>query len=395
MEGGISVDVAAPIETREYQNRVIDKTLNAYLAEMCKSVLIVSPTGSGKTIMALLVLKKLKEARPDMDFGWVAMRQKLLAQAREENQRVGVRDIDFVSMFSSTPPKRKLLITDEAHHDACETGTTLHKAMSRELALGLSATPQRTDRVKLAYEKTIRDCGVRYLIEQGWLSPFRQFVIPKWTPEEVANHYLREPERWGKSIFYWLSRPLSRRFEKIMRKKGIRVGGVYGDNTEEHEKIHGEFEEGKIKALTNVAMLIEGFDAPDLYSVWMRDSGRLPAHQMGGRGLRKDPKNPGKVCNIIQSVGTRYPYSKVAKPVAQYIWEEEQWLSIEANDLIEKIAAVVREQILANPVELPEYLALKRGIRSARVTTNREGETTFRTLVRQTRVDPNQEEMDF
>jgi superfamily II DNA or RNA helicase len=181
------------IEQREYQIRIIDKTYTAFVDQNYKSVLIESPCGSGKTVMGLIALHRLSERFPGIRFGWVAMRRKLLQQAEKENERIGVKDIYFVSMFDKNPPEADVLITDEAQHDAADTCLALHHNMKAKYFLGLTATPFRTDKIKLAFEKIISDCGVRYLIEQGYLSNFDQYIIPEWTPEFVAQRYLEDP----------------------------------------------------------------------------------------------------------------------------------------------------------------------------------------------------------
>ena len=44
------------------------------------------------------------------------------------------------------------------------------------------------------------------------------------------------------------------------------------------------FVANKVKVIANVAMLTEGFDQPDVTSVFARDGSRLPTVQMCGRG---------------------------------------------------------------------------------------------------------------
>ena len=126
------------IEPREYQQRVVKQTVSSFMDEDLKSILIESPTGSGKTVMALLSLKRMQERDPTLSFGWVAMRRKLLAQAAKENLRIGVKNIEFISMFEKNPPKCNMMITDEAQHDAAQTCATLHKLLDAKWSLGLS-----------------------------------------------------------------------------------------------------------------------------------------------------------------------------------------------------------------------------------------------------------------
>jgi len=345
------------IEPREYQLRIIEKTIKAFTQESHKSVLIESPTGSGKTIIALSTLKRLQELIPDITFGWVAMRQKLLIQAAKENENIGVNNIQYISMFDKNPPQCKFMITDEAQHDAADTCISMHGRMGAQFSLGLTATPFRTDRIKLTYEKIITDCGVRFLIEAGYLANFDQYVIKDWSPQIVGQTFLADQERWGKSIFYFKNTQLCFELEKILKDAGVPCAVLLGSlNTSVKDKIYSDFENGTIKALINVYLLTEGFDAPDLKTVWVRDSGKLCTMQMAGRVLRKCPEWLDKVANIIQPENTPYPYARTAKPRKQYVWDEGSWKSIEAGPQVERMTSIVTRVIMPMQVILPKFL---------------------------------------
>ena len=79
------------VQPRPYQQRIVGKAVGLFADAGLRSVLIESPTGSGKTVMGLLVARALQE-RLGIRVGWVAMRRYLLDQARAENdsRRIGV-----------------------------------------------------------------------------------------------------------------------------------------------------------------------------------------------------------------------------------------------------------------------------------------------------------------
>src|SRR5690349_222007 len=86
-------------QARPYQKRIVEKALHYFTHSGARSVLIESPTGSGKTVMGLLAARALQEAL-GVRVGWVAMRRYLLTQARAENERLGIQaEVAFVSMF--------------------------------------------------------------------------------------------------------------------------------------------------------------------------------------------------------------------------------------------------------------------------------------------------------
>lgn len=347
--------MAIPIEHREYQQRIITKAIEAYNTNY-KSILIESPTGSGKTVVGLSICKALEE-KLNIKINWVAMRRKLLAQAAKENERIGVKNINFMSMFDKNPPQADFMVTDEAQHDSADTCTTLHNTTKAKYSLGLTATPFRTDKIKLSYEKIISDCGVRFLIEGGYLSNFNQWVIPKFDVSTVCNQYLSNPDRWGKSIVYFKDKKLCLEADQILKSNGISSEVIFGNHSmTRREEIYDQFEEGKIKVLINVYLLTEGFDCPDLQTVFIKDCGRLCTMQMAGRVLRKDPSNPLKVANVVQSESTYYPYTKTAKAKMQYVFTDNEWRSIEAGPQVEQVSSTVRTTILVKHVEIPKYV---------------------------------------
>jgi superfamily II DNA or RNA helicase len=72
--------------------------------DAASSVMIESPTGSGKTTMALVISKIMSELL-GTKIGWVALRENLLDQAREEAVRhnLQIENIKFISMFDKSP----------------------------------------------------------------------------------------------------------------------------------------------------------------------------------------------------------------------------------------------------------------------------------------------------
>ena len=77
------------VEPRPYQTRIVGKAYDLFLNKKLRSILIESPTGSGKTVMGLLVAAGLQREL-GLKVGWVAMRRYLLAQAKEEAAERGI-----------------------------------------------------------------------------------------------------------------------------------------------------------------------------------------------------------------------------------------------------------------------------------------------------------------
>lgn len=356
------------LEPRPYQQRVTRKTIDWFNGEFvdrggsakpaAKSVLVESPTGSGKTPMGLLIAKAMQE-RHGIKVGWFAMRRELLAQARRENADKGINvDAHFVSMFDRNPPTDiDLLITDEAQHDAANTMAHLHSVIKPKWALGLTATPFRTDRVKLCYDVVIKDAGIKQLMMDGFLSKYHHYTIPRWDPESVAEAYLREPARWGKSVVFFQRVEQCGQFVQHLRAANVPCDVVTGDSDREYQL--AAFNSGELRVLANCMVLTEGFDCPDLQTVFIRDSSKGPTIQMGGRVLRKFPGVPHK--QIVQSEKTRWPFLRTALPESQFLWVSDEWRSLKLNPKIELMSTNARLAIAQVDVQMPSFITERAG----------------------------------
>ena len=107
------------IEERKYQRRVIDSTVKA-VKEGHRTIMIVSPTGSGKTVMAFRALQEVAAELGWNRFAWTCMRRTLLNQAKRENEETfKVPGVEFFSSYTKDYPQDiDILVEDEAQHSA-------------------------------------------------------------------------------------------------------------------------------------------------------------------------------------------------------------------------------------------------------------------------------------
>jgi superfamily II DNA or RNA helicase len=244
------------------------------------------------------------------------------------------------------------VLVHNCQHDAASSMAHLHNVIDPAMVLGLTATPFRTDRMKLCFDKVIKDAGIHQLIQDGYLSKFDHYTIPKWDPQTVANFYYAEPEKWGKSIFYFVNLEQCFKLQQIFRELGVVSEVVTGDSDVDQQLVR--FRTGEIQCLINCMKLTEGFDEPSLKTAWVRDSGKGPTMQMGGRAFRKHPDLPVK--NIVQSADTHWPFIKTAMPRLQYLWQSNTWASLQVNPFIEEITQQARMAIATVEVSLPKFL---------------------------------------
>ncbi|MDA8746195.1 DEAD/DEAH box helicase family protein [Rubripirellula amarantea] len=356
------------VQPRPYQSRIISEVLQQFgqtgrlpSERPLSSVLIESPTGSGKTVMGLAsaaMIQQLTGAR----VGWVAMRRNLLAQAQAENvaRRFGVR-MELISMFDKDPPMVDLLIVDEAQHDAATSMANLHSKIQPTWTLGLSATPFRSDRVKLCFDHVIRDAGIAMLIADGYLSAYDHYTIDQYSPEGVGKLLIDEPCKWGKSLVFFHRREQCLGLQQILSDAGIESEVVMA--TSDRDRQLDDFAAGRIEILINMAILTEGFDCPELKTVFCRPSGKGCTIQMAGRVLRTCRDVPRK--QVVQCKSTAHPMMRTAKPREQYLWTDAGWRSIQTNANLDAMTMVARRRVARADVALPSVVAMHRGRRSA------------------------------
>jgi superfamily II DNA or RNA helicase len=331
-------------EARDYQVRACEKTLDLLVGPSpVNSVLLDSPTGSGKTVMGLALARYGISIGKTV--GWVAMRRNLLRQASDMATRFGfgLEGMHLISMFDRSPPAGvDWLFVDEAQHDATVTMAHIHAVAKPERVIGLSATPYRTDRAKLAFDRVIKEVGIQELIEAGYLSQYDHFTIPSWTPEEVVRCYLRDPDGWGRSVMFFLTMEECRETESMLRAAGVRCELVWGGSDRESQI--DALRSGEAQVAISMSLLAEGLDVEELNTVFVRPSKKGPTLQMAGRVLRTLPGTPVK--KIVQCGETKYPFVRAAKPRSSYALFGDQFLSMEPNKNVENISKACLDKLV-------------------------------------------------
>ena len=327
-------------EFRPYQEEAVANVLRCFEETKLSSVMLESPVGSGKTLMALKVIHRLQEhLGRRLKINWVAPRRHLLQQVMEANRELYQEDIRPVSLFEKCPPPAEMVILDEAHHEATQSCVLLYEKMHNAWTLGLSATPLRTDRMKLSFQETVSTCSIGRLIREGYLSPFHSYLLPTYDPRSIAECYLASPEKWGKSLVFFQTVRECHDFCEMLSAAGIPCDVVTA--TSDKDSQLEAFLNNRTRVVANVSMLTEGFDQPDVQSIFARDASRLPTIQMCGRGLRLFPGK--EKCNIIQSGNSSFLFERVAPALNAFRLMNGQWLAL--KDGTEEINSVIAQSL--------------------------------------------------
>jgi superfamily II DNA or RNA helicase len=368
-------------ESRPYQERIISKAVDGFMTN-CNSILIESPTGSGKSYMSTQILMRLADAMKaseenPMKVVWIAHRSKLLTQGLMEADQAGVftkGNVSFNPLSTFTRDKilieslhgAHIVVYDEAQHSVSNTAVDLIQALAPKLLLGLSATPFRSDSIRLSFDAVIRDAGINRLIRDGYLSEYDMYSVDEFTPENIARVYMEDVERWGKSIVYWHTSEESERFVSEIRCLGGNTKGIYGHMSETaREEVFSEFEEGSLDVVSNVMLLTEGFDVPNLKTVFCKPSCKGLTIQMGGRALRKHEfKDVANIVQVGAIGGSDFKFPKIAHPRIAYEYKEGKWIrsGIDKDKLSHLQAAVRRvgtQMVLSGEISQSTFFTSK------------------------------------
>lgn len=323
--------------------------------------LVVAATGTGKTVVAALDYRQLRDRLNRSRLLFVAHRKEILENSRTTFRHVlqdgsfgelwvgGERPQRWEHVFASIqsvsasdverldPEQFDVVIVDEFHHAAARTYTALLDHLRPVHLLGLTATPERTDALdilrwfdgRVAVELRLWDA-----LEQDLLSPFHYYGIHDGTDlrhvtwrrgrgydaTELTNVYtgddlwvgkviaevrskIGDPQRmralgFGVSIAH--CEFLADRFNRA----GIAAQAVSANSrASERDDSLRALAAGQIQVLFSVDLFNEGIDVPAIDVVLMlrpTESATVFLQQLG-RGLRR---NRGKdVVTVLDFVG--------------------------------------------------------------------------------------------
>jgi DNA repair protein RadD len=189
------------IVLRDYQNRAI-KDVYARLRDGIRRVILQSPTGSGKTIMAVvLILASIRQGKRVL---FAAHRVELLDQTFAKLIAIGLDEsmigvvrggdrrakpdapiqVASIASLRDLPPA-DLVIIDEAHRSSAASYKKLFESYPSAIFVGLTATPERLDGRPLdMYQEIVVVAQPRELAMAGHImSPIVYSIDPKDMPD--------------------------------------------------------------------------------------------------------------------------------------------------------------------------------------------------------------------
>jgi superfamily II DNA or RNA helicase len=310
------------INLRDYQEYAIN-ALRAKIAEGFRSVLLVMPTGSGKTCCAAAVMhgavdqgskllfishrrehliqcyQKMLDSGIDennlgiiMGDGKITLRSGRVVYAARKHAPIQIASID--TLRNRYKPEADIVFRDEAHRCLSKSDMDLKNQYPKAYHIGLTATPFRFGGKGLGsyYSAMVIGATPSALIEQGWIEkPFVWTVPNNQLPDlssvktrngDYAEEQLEEVcntrqlvgsivEHWKKhaegrrTICFAVSIEHAKRIVEDFLASGIPAEHLDGKTPDaERDAILSRLENGTTLVCVNVGVLVEGLDIPNI-----------------------------------------------------------------------------------------------------------------------------------
>jgi superfamily II DNA or RNA helicase/HKD family nuclease len=342
-----------------YQDEILDALTVEREIHGSTHNLVVAPTGTGKTVVAALDYKRLREHHGDLSLLFVAHREQILVQSRRTFREAladgsfgellvgGHRPEDRRHVFASiqtlsSPQARGLVderfdvvIVDEFHHAEATTYQRLLDRVEARWLLALTATPERSDGLDIRHwtdGRTAFDMRLWHALDRQLLSPFQYFGIAdvadlsevrwqagRYNLEDLGNVYTGNEAR-DRLVIHQVRRIISDPAEMralgfcatvahahamaaLFNRVGWSAAAIDGSTPqEERERLIGALRRGELTTIFSRDVFNEGVDIPEADTILLlRPTESVTVHlQQIGRGLRRHPDKD--VCTVLDFV---------------------------------------------------------------------------------------------
>ena len=336
---------------------------------------MVGATGAGKTFTAgALVWSRRKQGAGRCL--WLAHRTELLGQAKASLERMGLSvEIERAEEMASQRPdssdvvvasvqtlhERRLarwpshsfatIVADEAHHSSAKSWRAIldhfsSDAMGRSVrVLGLTATPDRTDKVALGsvYDEAAYVYGLREAVRDGWLvMPRAKTVLcealdlsqVRVIAGDLSASELDERMRTDE-VLHQIAAPLVAEAgdrSAVVYAPGVavahglarvlsgyvsadRVASIDGKTTRDvRAEILARFAAGDVKYLCNCMVLTEGWDSPIASVIAVARPTPWPEAAMRARTLASKAGSAGAGRWTCCATGSKTPAANFTSP---------------------------------------------------------------------------------
>ena len=358
-----------PVEVSPEGEKILPNLMQVEALEQLQSVvdsgekraLIISATGTGKTILAALATRQMKPAKTL----FIVHREQILKKAAQEfakvlevdDSQIGFfvgarRELDKQLVFATvqslsrkenlaaiSPLQFGLIIVDEVHRSGAESYQSILNHFRPNFTLGLTATPERTDGFnvfELFGYNVPYEIRLEGALENRMLVPFDYYGIADYESAQgsigdksklkdlVANdrveHIVDALQKYSfaegtKGLVFCSSNEESRILaealsSRIVHGRPLRTRSLSGaDTIEERESVVAQLEDGELDYIFTVDIFNEGIDIPSVNVIVLLRSteSSIIFTQQLGRGLRKAAeKHSLRVIDFIGNYANNY-----------------------------------------------------------------------------------------
>lgn len=342
---------------RPVQIRAVDQLRDAF--GRVRRVLLVAPTGFGKTrVAAELIARAVRRGRRCV---FLVHRREIALDTRDRIVADGIAcgllmagepltDAPVQVAMVQTVAAREvvldlraldLVVWDEAHHCDAATYRAIAEQCPDVFHLGLTATPERSDRRGLrdAFDELVIGATVAELVALELLAPIdvvgpakRQSALAMAPMEAYQRHALGRP-----TVAFVESVGASRALVESLAAEGIAAAHLDGNTpARRRDAILEDFDAGRLDVLSNVFVLTEGWDCAraEVCLLARGCDGAGPFLQMIGR-VRRLGTDATKRALLIDLVGAVHQHGM---PDAHREWSLDGLVKRAANDDADALA---------------------------------------------------------
>ena len=330
------------MEIREipFQIKAVEDIINCYKLNDKARVLLCSPTGTGKTIIArnFIISENLRDVllkdkeRKTLRIIYKCHLERLLTQAKRRFDQQITREVslnDWINqdsnpntvvetvsthkveivyqMYSDKIPSDidlDLIIYAECHHEACNTIQEFLENAGKFPSLGMTATPDRNDNCLIKFDYLVEPITRHEAVAQGYIceTDIRTIVdTSSKNKVELLKEILVEFHHQMKQtmIFVRTKKEIAEVTNFINNELGLKARGC-DDNEDDIDVLLDDFGAREYQFLVSARKLGEGIDIPGVTdAIFAKNVGSLiDLNQYIGRVARTDVRE----CRIWEFV---------------------------------------------------------------------------------------------
>lgn len=299
------VELFGEKQVRWYQIAARNQVEQA-LEDGVKRILVVLPTGAGKTLTSGLIFNSRKIRRilgvnddRKLRILFIAHKHRLLSQAEQTYAAAEGVELIIQSAFSDIPQEVleagwDIACIDEAHHEAMMTIQLQLENIGDIPIIGLTATPDRADGCLIKFEVIVAPISREQAVEEGWLAPTQLFSFVD-APEKDKTRILKDifdvyAEDMGQTMVFVRTKKEVAIIHQYLIDLGYKSIAILNQTEKELDRILNDFSSGTYQFIVNCNKINEGVDVSNCESVVLgRQFGSYPQlNQVIGRAARPD-----------------------------------------------------------------------------------------------------------